>query len=177
MGDKVHAEFVVTSRGIIRQGQELPDNLEDDELDHIKSTGALEEGGPPASDAVDAAYGTKSGSEEAYLGEDPPDPPEEEEPEQPPFETSDEAEEFYGQQGTAGDPYAVSTPEGGTRRPTPSPVVNQKGEEVPAPRPNLQGGQPQPRQKTKASQNKGQELESKGSSKESKPSSQQSAEK
>jgi hypothetical protein len=152
MGDKVHAEFVVTSRGIVRQGQELPDGLEGEELEHIKSTGALEEGGPPATDAVDAAYGSKTGSEEAYLGEEPPDPPEEEDPEQPPFETSDEAEEFYGSQATSGDPYAVRTAEGGVRTPTPSPVVNSKGEEVPAPKPNLQGGT-QPRTKLQSKEN------------------------
>jgi hypothetical protein len=149
MGDKVHAEFVVTSKGIVRQGQELPDGLEDGELDHIKSTGALEEGGPPATDAVDAAYGTKTGSEEAYLGEQPPDPPEEEEPEQPPFATSDEQEEFYASQPTRGDWATTFTAEGGARQPTASPVVNQRGEEVPAPRPNLQGGSQPVRTKLK----------------------------
>jgi hypothetical protein len=153
MGDKVHAEFVVTTKGIIRQGQELPDGLEGDELEHIKSTGALEEGGPPATDAVDAAYGTKSGSQEAYLGEEPPDPPEEEDPAQPPFETSDEAEEFYGAQGTSGDPYAIRTAEGGVRSPTPSPVVNTKGDKVPAPKPNLQGGQAQSKTKLQSKEN------------------------
>src|SRR4051812_24262080 len=103
MGKTVHAEFAVHSQGITSQGQELPDGLEDDEVKRIEATGALEEGGPPATDAVDAAYGTKSGSEENYLGETPPEAPEEEEPVQPPYQTSDEAEEFYGSQPTRGD--------------------------------------------------------------------------
>jgi hypothetical protein len=147
MGKTVHAEFAVHSQGITTQGRELPDGLEDDEVKRIEATGALEEGGPPATDAVDAAYGTKSGSEEAYLGEQPPDPPEEEEPVQPPYETSDEAEEFYGSQPARGEFATTFTAEGGSKRPTPSPVVNSKGEKVQAPRPNLQGGRPEQRQK------------------------------
>jgi hypothetical protein len=140
MGQTVHAEFVVHSKGVTNQGQELPDGLSDEEMAHIESTGALDEGGPPATDAVDAAYGTKSGSEENYLGETPPDPPEEEEPAQPPFVASDEQEEFYGEQPARGEWGTVFTPEGGTRKPEPSPVVNQAGEEVTPPPLNMQGG-------------------------------------
>jgi hypothetical protein len=170
MADKtVQAEFVVTSQGIIQQGQELPEGLPEDEVKHIESTGALEEGGPPATDAVDAAYGTKSGSEEAYLGEEPPEPPEEEEPQQPPFETSDEAEEFYASQPTAGDPYSTRTSEGGVKSPTPSPVVNQKGERIPAPRPNLQGGAQQA--KTKLQQRKEKQSDQKSEQPKPAPSS------
>jgi hypothetical protein len=145
----VQAEFVVTSQGVIPQGQPLPEGLPEEEMAHIESTGALEEGGVPATDAVDAAYGTKSGSEENYLGETPPDPPEEEEPLQPPFETSDEAEEFYGSQPTRGEYATTFTAEGGVRRPEPSPVVNQKGERVTPQKPNLGGEAPRQTPKTK----------------------------
>jgi hypothetical protein len=148
MGKTVHAEFAVHSQGITYHGQELPDGLPDEELKHIESTGALNEEGPPATDAVDAAYGTKSGSEENYLGETPPDAPEEEEPVQPPYQTSDEAEEFAAGQPTRGDWATTFSAEGGVRQPTPSPVVNQKGERVPAPKPNLQGGQPETRRRS-----------------------------
>jgi hypothetical protein len=142
MGDTVHAEFVVHSKGITYQGQELPEGLPDEEMAHIESTGALEEGGPPATDAVDAAYGNKSGSEEAYLGETPPEPPKEEEPEQPPFVASDEQEEFYGEQPGRGDWGVIHDSEGGARKPTPSPVVDSKGDEVTPGPMNLQGGEP-----------------------------------
>jgi hypothetical protein len=162
----VQAEFVVTSQGVIPQGQPLPEGLSDEEMEHIESTGALEEGGPPATDAVDAAYGTKTGAEENYLGETPPDPPEEEEPQQPPFEASDEQEEFYGEQATRGEYATTFTPEGGVRRPTPSPVVNQKGEEVPAPTPNLGGTAPTPEPKTKLGNGKDKDKAAKSAPKE-----------